>query len=190
MKGFLTSSDNVVDNQDLLALLDGILLHLEEILAVLLDVLGRDARAGELALLANSGKGHTEAQSQGGAKEEATGVKTNNDIGLARGGKGLGDLQLEGVEEGGVGLRVGKEGHDVDKVDAGDGEVGELAQVLAEDYLCTGELGGGGGGGGGLSSRGILGGGGGVGRRRRGSRDRSSSRGWGHCTHCCVSLKV
>lgn len=61
-----------------------------------------------------------------------------------------------------MGLGVGEEGHDIDKANSRDGEVGELAQRLAQAYLCTGELGGGGGGGGGLSSRGILAGGGGL----------------------------
>lgn len=156
-RGAITGSDNVINDENLLALTDGVLLHLEKVLAVLLDVLGGDAGTGELALLADGSKGDTEAESEAGAEEEATGVETDNDVGLLA-GKGLGNLELEGVDEGGVGLGVGKERHDVDKVNAGDGEVGELAQVVAKGYLCTGELGGGGGGGGGLSSRGILGG--------------------------------
>lgn len=158
----LTRRNDIVNNQHLLPLLDGILLHLEQVLAVLLDILGSDTRAGQLALLSHSGKGNAEAQSQTRAEEEATGVEADNDIGLAV-AKGLGDLQLEGGQQGGMGIRVGEEGHDVDEVNPWDGEVGELAQRLAQAYLCTGELGGGGGGGGGLSSRGILAVGGGGG---------------------------
>lgn len=172
-----TRRNDIVNNQHLLALGDGIRLHLEQILAVLLDVLGRDAGAWQLALLSNRGKRNAEAQGQAGAEEEAAGIKANNDIGLA-GAKGLGDLQLEGRQQRGMGLGVGEEGHDIDKVNSRDGEVGELAQRLAQAYLCTGELGGGGGGGGGLSSRGILAGGGGLvggghgeeGKKRRGER--------------------
>lgn len=156
-ESLLTSGNNVVDNENLLSLTDGVLLHLEKVLAVLLDVLGGDAGARQLALLADGGKGDAEAQGKAGAKEEAAGVEADNDVGLGV-GESLGNLELEGVDEGGVCFGVGKERHDVDKVNAGDGEVGELAQVVAEGYLCTGELGGGGGGGGGLSSRGILGG--------------------------------
>lgn len=155
--GVITGSNNVVNNEDLLALTNGILLHLEKVLAVLLDVLDGDARTGKLALLADSGKGNTEAQSDAGAKEEATSIEADNDVGLVV-GKGLDNFELEGVDEGCMSFRVGKERHDVDKVNAGNGEVREMAQVLTKNYLCTGELGGGGGGGGGLSSRGILGG--------------------------------
>lgn len=154
----LTRRNDIVNNQDLLPLADGILLHLEQVLAVLLDVLGSDARARQLALLPDGSKADAEAQGQAGAEEEAAGVEANNDIGLV-GAEGLGDLQLEGGQQRGVGVRVGEEGHDVDEVNPRDGEVGELAQRLAQAYLCTGELGGGGGGGGGLSSRGILAGG-------------------------------
>lgn len=135
--------------------MDGILLHLEQVLAILLDILGSDARAGQLALLSHSSKANAEAQSQARAKEEATGIQADNDIGLV-GAEGLRDLQLEGGQQRGMGVRVGEEGHDIDEVNPRDGEVGELAQRLAQAYLCTGELGGGGGGGGGLSSRGIL----------------------------------
>lgn len=159
--GIHTRRNDIVNNQDLLALANGILLHLEQILAVLLDVLGRDARAGQLALLAHGSKADAQAQRQARAKEEAAGIEADNDIGLV-GAKGLRDLQLEGRQQRGVGFRVGEEGHDVDEVNSRDGEVGELAQRLAQAYLCTGELGGGGGGGGGLSSRGILAGGGGL----------------------------
>lgn len=91
----LTRRNDIVNNQHLLALGDGICLHLEQILAVLLDVLGRDAGAWQLALLSHSGKGNAEAQGHAGAKEEAAGIKANNDIGLV-GAKRLGDLQLEG----------------------------------------------------------------------------------------------
>lgn len=153
-----TSSNNVVNNEDLLTFLDSILLHLEQILAILLDILGRDTRTGELALLTDSSKGYTQAQRKARAKEKTAGVKANNDIGLVVLTKVLEDLELEGGDEGGVGDGVGEEGHDVDKVNSGDGEVRELAEGFAQRYFSTGELGGGGGGGGGLSSRGIVGG--------------------------------
>lgn len=154
-KSALTSGNDIVDNQNLLTWLNGILLHLEEILAVFFDILGCNARAGELALLANSSEANTELQCKAGAKEKATGVKADDNI-WSTSFEGLGNLEFEGRDESGVGCRVGEEGHDIDKVNAGDGEVREGAQVPTQLYLPTGELGGGGGGGGGLSSRGIL----------------------------------
>ena len=48
---------------------------------------------------------------------------------------------------------VGEEGQDVDELDTGDGEVGELAERGFEAYLLTGEFGGAGGMGGGLGLR-------------------------------------
>lgn len=72
--GWLTRGNNVVDNQDLLAFGHGVLLHLEEILAVLLDVFSGRARARELSLLPDSGKRKAEAESKAGTEEEATGV--------------------------------------------------------------------------------------------------------------------
>lgn len=155
-----TCRNDVVHNKHLLALADGVLLHLEQILAVFLDIFGRDAGTGELAGLANSGKSDAEAQGQAGSKEEAAGIKADDHVRLGV-RKGLSNLQLEGGDERGVGIRVGEQGHDVDKVDPWNREVGELAERLAQAYLCTGEFGGGGGGGGGLSSRGILSGWGG-----------------------------
>lgn len=156
-----TRCNDIVNNQHFLSLGNSIRLHLEQVLAVLLDVLSSDAGAWQLALLSHSGKGNTKAQGKARAEEEAAGIKANNDIGLV-GAKGLGGLQLEGGQQRSMGLGVGEEGHDIDKVNSRDGEIGELAQRLAQAYLCTGELGGGGGGGGGLSSRGILAGGGGL----------------------------
>lgn len=156
-----TRCNDIVNNQHLLSLADSVCLHLEQVLAVLLDVLGSNAGARQLARLSHGGKGNAKAQGQAGAEEEAAGIKANNDIGLV-GAEGLGDLQLEGGQQRSMGLGVGEEGHDIDEVNSRDGEIGELAQRLAQAYLCTGELGGGGGGGGGLSSRGILAGGGGL----------------------------
>jgi len=149
------SSNNVVDNQDLLARLDSVFLHLEEIRAILLEILGRNTRTGELALFAHSGKADAQPQGQAGAKEKPAGIESDNDIGAAA-GEGLLDLKLESVDKGVVGGGVGEEGHDIDKLNARDGKVAERPENLAKLYLCTGELGGGGGGGGGLSSRGIL----------------------------------
>lgn len=149
------SGNDVVNDEDFLTLLDGILLHLEQVLAIFLDILGSHTGAGKLALLSNGNKSDAETQCEARAKEEAAGIQSNNDIGLGV-GKRLSNFQFEGGDESGVGVGIGEQGHDIDKVDAGDGEVGEMAKMIAQAYLCTGELGGGGGGGGGLSSRGIL----------------------------------
>lgn len=153
--GRLTCRDNVVDDQDLLAGLDGVLLHLEVILTVLLLVGGRHARARELALLADRHEAGTETEGKRGTEEEATGIEADHDVGLAGRGE-VKNLELEGTEELLVNRGVLEEGQNVDKVDALDREVLEATELLEQGYLCTGEFGGTGGGGGGLSSRGIL----------------------------------
>lgn len=149
----LTSRDNVVDDQDLLARLDGALLHLKVVDAVLLLVGDAHAGAGHLAPLADGHEAGIEAQGQRGAKEEAAGVEADDDVGLDA---ALEDLQLEGAEESEVGGGVLEQGEDVDELDALDGEVGEALERAEQLYLCTGEFGGGGGGGGGLPSLSIL----------------------------------
>lgn len=154
-----TSSNDVVDDQHFLALLDDALLHLEVVGAVLLHVLGGDTRAGQLALLADGDEAGVEAQGHGWAEQEATGVEADDDVrgdGVAIAAEVL-ELKLQGAEQGGVDLGVEEPGHDVQEVDARDGEVGKAAEGLLQAYLCTGEFGGGGGGGGGLSSRGMVG---------------------------------
>lgn len=151
--GQLTSRNNVVDDQDLLARLDGTLLHLKVVDAVLLLVGDAHAGAGHLAPLADGHEAGIEAQGQRGAKQEAAGVQADDDVGLDA---ALEDLQLERAEEGEVGGGVLEQGEDVDELDALDGEVGEALERAEQLYLCTGEFGGGGGGGGGLPSRSIL----------------------------------
>lgn len=149
----LTSSNDIVNDKNLLAGLDGALLHLEEVGAVLLLVGGSDAGTGHLALLADGDEASAHSQGERGAEKEAAGIETDNDIGLLLGEL---DLELESDEESLVGLDVLEEGEDIDKVDAGDREIAERLQGGHQLYLCTGEFGGGGGGGGGLASRGIL----------------------------------
>lgn len=154
-----TGGDDVVDNKDLLSRADDTLLHLEVIGTVLLHVLCRDTGPGQLALLADGDEAGAKGQGQRRAEEKAAGVEADDDIGGDDAGVGAEvlELELEGSQQGGVDLGVEEPGHNIEEVDAGDGEVGEAAEGVLEAYLCTGEFGGGGGGGGGLSSRGILG---------------------------------
>lgn len=153
-----TSSNNVIHNQNLLPRLDGALLELKVVRTVLLHILSRDTRTGQLALLAHSDEASIHFERQARAKQEAAGVEADDDIwgnGLVLGAKVL-QLQLERAEQGSVHERVQEPWHDVEEVDAGDWEVGEAAEGALEAYLCTGEFGGGGGHGGGLASRGIV----------------------------------
>lgn len=150
----LTSRNDIVHNQDLLAGLNTIRLHLEQVRAILLLIGRGDARAGKLALLPDGGKACAESEGEAGPKEETTGIEADDDVGLDR--EALLNLEVEGGVEGLVNGDVHKQGHDVDEINSLDGEVVEVAQSLLESYLCTGEFGGGGGGGGGLSSRGIF----------------------------------
>lgn len=150
----LTSRNDVVDNQHLLPRLDRVGLHLEEIRAILLHVLGSLAGTWELTPLTDRHEGRAEPQGQGGAEEEAAGIQANDDIGLL--GEGLLDVQLEGVDERLEQGGVGEDGQDVLEQDARLREVGELAQGALKLYLKTGEFGGGGGTGGGEASLGGI----------------------------------
>lgn len=78
----LTRGNDIVNDEDLLALTNGVFLHLEEICAILLAIFGSDTGSRELALLANSGKWNTEAEGEAGAEEEAAGIKTNDNVRL------------------------------------------------------------------------------------------------------------
>lgn len=156
-KSVLTSRNDVVHHQDRLAWFHGILLDLEEVLAIFLLKGSLDRRPRELAPLANRRKARAQPQGQAGAEEEASGVEADHDIGLLTIGDGE-DLEFERSDEGFVERGRGEQWQDVDEVDAGDGEVGKLSQGAAQAYLCTGEFGGTGGRGGGLGLefRGIV----------------------------------
>lgn len=151
-----TSSNEIVNNQDSLSWSDGILLHLEEILSVLLLVGGGNTWTWNLALLANWSELASESQSETWAEKEASGIKRNDNVWL--GWEAVDDLELEGKEESLLQRWVGEEWEDVDKVNALDWEIWEVTQRSVQSYLCTGEFGGTGGIGGGLgeASRGIL----------------------------------
>lgn len=169
-----TGGNNVIHHDNLLTRLDGVGLHLEEILAVLLVVGLGHAGAGQLALLAHGNEAGTQAQGQARTDQEATGLQTDNDIGLLA-GVALEDVQFQGADQGLVQGRVGEDGQDILEQDARRREVRELAQGGAQSYFKTGEFGGAGGMGGGVS--GDLGGGIGEGgrghdERRRGGRGR------------------
>lgn len=151
----LTSSNDVVNHEHLLAGLHGALLHLEKVGSVFLLVGGRHAGTGHLALLADGHEARIETQSERRPKEETPRVQPHHDIGLL---VELEALELEGAQQGEVGGGGLEERQDVDEVDAGDREIGEVTKRAEQSYLCTGEFGGTGGGGGGLSSRGIVGG--------------------------------
>jgi hypothetical protein len=139
-----TSSDNVVNDKDLLARLDGVSLHLEEVLAVLLLVANGLARTGKLALLAHGNEAGTETQGQAGTHQEATSLKADNDIGLLATVVGE-NVQLQGANEGLMQSVIGEDGHNILEQNSRRGEVRELAQGTAQLYLKTGEFGGAGG---------------------------------------------
>lgn len=153
----LTGCDNVINNDNLLARLDGVGLHLEKVLAVLLLVALSLTRTGQLALLANRDKASAKSQGQAGAEKEASSLQSNDNIGLLV-TVCFEDVQFEATEEGFVQGRIGEDRKDILEENARRGEVGELAQSGAQSYFKTGEFGGAGGMGGGVS--GDLGGGG------------------------------
>jgi hypothetical protein len=164
-RGKRTGGDNVIDNDDLLARFDGVGLHLEKVLAVLLIVGLGFTWAGQLALLAHRHEAGAEAQGQARADQEAAGLKADDDIGLLA-AVGFEEVQLQTAQEGLVEGRVGEDGEDILEENAGRREIGELTEGATQSYLKTGEFGGAGGSGGGLS--GDLGGG--IRSLRRGDR--------------------
>lgn len=127
----LTCRNDIVDNQDLRAGLDGVGLNLEKVFAVLLLVAGRLAFARQLALLTHRGKAAAEPQSQTGAEQEAASLETDNHIGLF---EVVGYVQLESAKQRLVEGRVGEDRQDVLEQDTRRGKVGELAQRRLE--LC------------------------------------------------------
>lgn len=150
-----TSSNNVINDEDLLAGLDGIGLHLEEILTILLLVALGLARTGELALLAHGDEAGTQTQRQAGSHQEATGLKADNDIGLLATVVGD-DVKFQGADQGLMQRGIGEDRQDILEQDSRRGEIRELAQGGAQCYLKTGEFGGAGGIGGGESDFGGI----------------------------------
>jgi len=96
--GARTSGNNVINNQHLLPALDGALLHLEEITAILLDKLGRLARPRQLAPLAHGNKSRIESQRQRGPEQEASRIEANDNVWLGA-AELLDDGELEGAHE-------------------------------------------------------------------------------------------
>lgn len=152
-----TRRNDIVHHQHSLARLHSTRLHLEVVLAILLLIGLRLTWTGQLALLAHRDEAGTDSQGQAGAEEEASCLKTDNHIGFLVLAVGLDDVQLQASGQSLVQGGVREDGHDILEQDARGGEVGELAQRIAQSYFKTGEFGGAGGMGGGLSD---LGGGG------------------------------
>lgn len=156
LKNTRTSCNDIIHHNHLLARLDGIGLHLEEVLAILLVVALGLAGARELALLAHGDEAGAKSQGQTRAEEETTGLKTDDNVGLLI-SMDLKDVKLQAAKESLMQRGVGEDGQDIFEEDSGRREVRELAQSRAQFYFKTGEFGGAGGMGGGLS--GDLGGG-------------------------------
>ena len=151
----LTGGHDVVNDENSLAVLDGVALDLEEVGTVLLLVTLSLELAGKLALLSDRNETSIEAQSERGTEQETARLETNNDVGKLV--ELLSDLKLESIDKVVVGLRRSKDGHDILEQDALAGPVGELAQSISQVYFKMGELGGAGGSGGGLASFGAIG---------------------------------
>lgn len=117
-----------------MVLLDAVGLDLELILAVFLLVHLGEADAGQLARLAHRDEGNTQSQGEGGAEEEATGIKPYNDLGLV-GGEGLLYLVDQHIEEGGEDGGASEDGQDVNEVDTGSRPIGMVLQSANDQLL-------------------------------------------------------
>jgi hypothetical protein len=131
-----TSSNNIVNYQHILTLLDTVLLDLKEILPVLLGERRLLTGTRELASLSDGSKAGAKLKSQTGTEEEASGIKAYDNIGLDT---KLQDLKLESADQGGVGGMVGEEREDVDEDYAWLREVGKSAKRGMQCLLCTGD---------------------------------------------------
>lgn len=125
-----TSGNDVINNNNLLARLDRIGLHLKGVLAVFLLVNGADGLTGDLTLLADGDESGTKLQSKGGAKEEASGIKTNDDVDLA-----LANAELKTIDQQLEGLGVLEDGEDILKQNSLGREIGVLAELATENGL-------------------------------------------------------
>lgn len=153
-----TRCNNIIDNQDFLALLHRVCLYLEKVLAILLlERLGL-TRTRQLASLAHRDEASAQSQRKTRSKQEPAGIQADNDVGLLM--VRLENVQLKRSDEGFVEGRVGEERQDIFEDNAWFREIGELTKSSSKPYLKTGEFGGAGGMGGGVS--GLFGGGGGI----------------------------
>lgn len=129
--GERTSGNDIIHDQHFLPRLHSIALDLEPIFTIFLLEAGLLGRAWQLATLPDGCKASVEPQGKTGTEQEASSIERDNDIGLdaAKGGE---DLAFEGDEQRVVQVGRGKERQDIDKVDAGNGEVGEVAKGRVE----------------------------------------------------------
>lgn len=79
---FQEDQGDILDDDDFLPRSNGASLHLKLVHSILLLVLDNLDRARQLAALPHGDKGSTQTHSDDGTKEEASGIKTHDDIGL------------------------------------------------------------------------------------------------------------
>lgn len=127
MRIWPTGRNNIVDDQHLLAGLDGIGLDLEEIFAVFLFEGRCFDGTGQLAGFPHRHEACSQPQRQTGAKQEASSVQANDDVGFVGATIVFDDEEFEGTDEILVQLRIAKEGENVFEQDAFGGEIWELA---------------------------------------------------------------
>src|SRR5262249_16137051 len=111
----------------LLARAEGVLVYVENIVAILERVAGLTGPPGQLALLADRDEAGVEADGHGGSEHEAPGLHGGEKVYIAV-VPGRGHL-LAGPSQG---FRVLEQGRDVAEEDARDGKVGHVADVAGE----------------------------------------------------------
>lgn len=123
----LTCSNNVIHHQHVLSLLYSICLNLEVIRSILLFKAGLLSWTRKLSALSDGCKASSQFQGETGTKEKASGVQANNDIWLDAVERGE-NLEFESTNERLMERVCCEEGKNVNEIDAGDGEIGELAK--------------------------------------------------------------
>lgn len=137
----LTGGNDVVDDDHSLPGLDGIALHLKDVLAVFLRESLRRTLARQLALLPNRHESCAQAQGDGGPKQEPSAFQPDDHVHVAlgsrRGVERIRDLKLQRPRKTGVQLMRREQGHNVFEQDARRREIRKLPQPVAELYFKT-----------------------------------------------------
>lgn len=120
--GGSTGREDVVDDENTLALFDGIFMNFKGIGTVLESVLDAFDRGGELLRLAHRNEAGPDSVGESGSEEKSACFDTDDLIDI-----GSGIAGFQGVEDTAKSLRILEEGGDVVEIDPGLGEVEDLA---------------------------------------------------------------
>lgn len=127
--GSATGGEEVIDEEDLFAGEDGVLVDFDLGFAVFEGVGEAAGAPGEFAAFADGDEAGVEAVGDGGGEDEAAGVDADDFVDF-RGAGGFAEEADGFAEE----VGVGEDGGDVAEEDAGFGEIGDIADGGAQGW--------------------------------------------------------